>query len=118
MENDYYNDEYMDDSHIPRLYIESMATVQDIELELMSNHDEFYRRIVTYMIETIENTIPVGEPLAILVDEGGAEYDMELGPEGYLKSLNKCMEYFSEMEEYETCTLIKDLIRITEDGLL
>jgi len=118
MENDYYNDEYMDDAHIPRLHIESLGTMQDIELDLMSNHDEFYRRIITFMIETVENRLPAGEPLAILVDENGTEYDMELGPDGYLKSLNKCMEYFKDIEEYETCTLIKDLIRITEDGLL
>lgn len=115
---DYNNDEYLDDAHIPRLHIETMSTVQDIELELMTQHDEFYRRIITYMIETIENRLPYGEPLAILVDDSGAEYDMELGPEGYVKSLTKCMEYFTSIEEYETCSLVNDLIKIIEDGLL
>jgi len=43
---------------------------------------------------------------------------MELGPEGYSKSLNKCMEYFTDIEEYETCSLVNDLIKIVNDGLL
>lgn len=115
---DFYSDDYIDDAHIPRLHIDSIGTVQDIELELMTNHDEFYRRIITFMIETVENTLPAGEPLAILVDESGVEYDMELGPDGYLKSLNKCMVYFTDIEEYETCSLVNDLIKIVKDGLL
>ena len=115
---DYYSDEYTYDAHIPRIYIESLNTIQDIELELASNHDEFYRRIITYMIDVIEDNLPAGEPLAILVDENEVEYDMELGPDGYLKSLNKCMEYFTNLEEYETCALIKDITKTVEDGLL
>lgn len=114
---DFYSDDYTYDAHIPRIEIGSIETVSDIELELMAHHDEFYRRIITYMIETIENRLPAGEPLAILVDEEGVEYDMELPPDGYLKSLNKCMEYFTDIEEYETCSLVKDMINIVENGL-
>jgi hypothetical protein len=114
---DFYSDEYTHDSHIPRIEIGSIETMADIELELATHHDEFYRRIITYMIETVENKIPVGEPLAILVDEEGVEYDMELPPDGYMKSLNKCMEYFTDIEEYETCSLIKDIIDIVQNGL-
>lgn len=115
---DYYNDEYTYDAHIPRIHIESFNTLQDLELELASNHDEFYRRIITFMIDVVENKLPAGEPLAILVDEEGTEYDMDLPPDGYLKSLDKCMDYFTGLEEYETCSLIKDLINIVNDGLL
>ena len=115
---DFNTDEYTYDAHIPRIYIESMNTVQDIELQLMSNHDEFYRRIISFMIDVIEDKLPVGEPLAILIDEDGVEYDMELPPDGYNKSLEKCMEYFTNLEEYETCTLVKNIIDTVNDGLL
>ena len=116
---DYYSDEYTHDAHIPRIEISSINdTIKDIELEIASHHDEFYRRIITFVIESVENRLPVGEPLAILIDEDGVEYDMDLPPDGYMKSLNKCMEYFTNIEEYETCALVNDLIKIVNDGLL
>ena len=115
--DDFHTDDYTYDSHIPRIEIGSIETIKDIELELATHHDEFYRRLISYMIEGIENRLPEGEPVAILVDDEGVEYDMDLPREGYLKSLNKCMEYFTDLEEYETCSLIKDMITIIEDGL-
>lgn len=114
---DYNTDDYTYDSHIPRIEIGSIDMLKDLELELMTNHDYFYRRIVSYMIEAVENRLQEGEPLAILVDENGVEYDMELPPEGYMKSLTKTMEYFKSVEEYETCSLIKDIITLVENGL-
>ena len=114
---DFYTDDYTHDAHIPRIEIGNIETIRDIELELATHHDEFYRRIISYVIESIENRLPAGEPLAILVDENGVEYDMDLPPDGYMKSLGKCMEYFTDIEEYETCSLIKDIITIVENGL-
>ena len=117
MEPEFYTDNWEDDSHIPRIEIEDFQTIKDVELELVTNHDIFYRRIITYVIDVIENKLPADEPLAILIDENGMEYDMDLPVDGFIKSLTKCMEYFTTIEEYETCTLIKDLIKITEQGL-
>jgi hypothetical protein len=117
MMDEFYEDDYMDDAHIPRIEVKNLQTIQDIELELATNYDEFYRRIITFIIESIENTLPENEPLAILVDSDGAEYDMDLPKDGYLKSLNKCMEYFTEIEEYETCTLIHNIISIIDVDL-
>ena len=114
---DFNTDDYMNDAHIPRIEIGNMETIKDIELELATHYDEFYRRLIAYMIEGIENRLPEGEPVAILIDENGIEYDMDLPREGYLKSLNKCMEYFTDLEEYETCALVQEMIKIIEDGL-
>ena len=117
MEEDFYTDDYTNDSHIPRIEIGDIETIKDVELALASSHDEFYRRIITYVIDVIENKLPADEPLAILVDDEGAEYDMDLPVDGFIKSLTKCMEYFTDIEEYETCALVKDLMKITEEGL-
>jgi hypothetical protein len=114
---EFYMDNYRDDEHIPRIEIKGIQTIDDVELELASHHDDFYRRIITYVIEVIENRLPDGEPLAILVDEDGMEYDMELPTTGFVKSLTKCMEYFTSIEEYESCTLVKDLIKIADKEL-
>jgi hypothetical protein len=115
------DDQYYDPNdlpHVPRIEINSIETIEDIELELQSNHDEFYRRIITYIIDALENRLEEDEPLAILIDGEGIEYHMELPEDGYLKSLGKCMEYFTSIEEYETCSLVKDLITIIEKNEL
>ena len=114
MMDEWYEEEPGDLPHVPRIEIGSIETIEDIELELQSNHDDFYRRIVTYIIDSIEGNLPEDEPLAILVDADGVEYDMELDEDGYLKSLGKCLEYFTNIEEYESCMLIKDLVKIIE----
>ena len=97
---------------VPYIRIDSMTSVQDIELELMSNHDEFFRQIIIHIMDRMDGLDP--DPVAILVDEEDTEYIMEIQPEGYLKSLKKANEYFVSIEEYETCDLIKQMIEIAK----
>jgi len=47
--------------------------------------------------------------MAILIDDDAIEYEMILPPHGYVKSLGKAKEYFTKIEEYETCDLIKQI---------
>jgi hypothetical protein len=82
---------------------------EDIDKLLMSKYDIFYRRIVEFILERIESNKPKDELLAILVDDEGAEYQMDLPKEGYIKCLGKAMDYFLRIEEYETCDLIKQM---------
>ena len=97
-----------------RIHIDPRAlTVSDFDQLLMSKYDIFYRRIVEYVLKDIEEGIK-DEIMAILVDGEGIEYDMTLPREGYLKSLGKAIEYFTMIEEYETCGLIKDIIKQIE----
>ena len=80
----------------------------DFDLVLMSKFDVFYRRIVEYTMHIMEGGAE--ETLAILIDDDGAEYAMDLPYSGFEKSLTKAMEYFKKIEEYETCNLIKQII--------
>lgn len=94
-----------------RIHIDPRSlTVCDFDHILMSKYDIFYRRIVEYVLKDIEDGI-TDDIMAILVDDDGVEYDMTLPREGYLKSLGKAIEYFKIIEEYETCGLIKDMIK-------
>lgn len=81
---------------------------EDIDRMLMSKYDVFYRRLVEYVLNKIEGQ-PETDLIAILVDDEGVEYEMNLPEQGYSKSLNKAMEYFLLIEEYETCDLIKQI---------
>jgi len=97
-----------------KIHIDPRAlTVDDFDRLLMSKYDMFYRRIVEYVLKDIEEGVQE-DIMAILVDDEGIEYDMTLPRDGYTKSLGKAVEYFRMIEEYETCGLIKDMIKQIE----
>jgi len=103
------------DINIPKIHIDPEKLIkEDMDITLMAKHDAFYRRIVEYVLNKIEGTED-GNTLAILVDDQGVEYDMQLPPEGYSKSLGKANEFFLFIEEYETCELIKQLNQYLDD---
>lgn len=94
---------------IPKIYIDpTRLLTADFEKILMSKYDIFYRRIVEYVLNVLEKKEELGV-LAILVDKEGVEYEMELPKSGFNKSLTKAKKYFSLIEEYETCDLIKQI---------
>ena len=97
-------------SKIPKIHIDPNKIMrEDIDKVLMAKHDIFYRRIIEFILERIEDPKMDDELLAILVDDNGIEYQMDLPEEGYIKSINKAMDYFLKIEEYETCDLIKQM---------
>ena len=97
------------DTNIPKIHIDPERLIKnDIDMMLMSKYDQFYRRIVEFVLNKVEDTED-GDTLAILVDDKGVEYDMTLPKDGYFKSLSKANDYFLNIEEYETCELIKQL---------
>mgnify|MGYP000850908778 CR=1 FL=1 len=94
---------------VPKIQIDPNKILkEDIDKVLMSKHDIFYRRIVEYVLNIIEKK-PEDNVLAILVDDEGHEYEMVLPESGFEKSLGKAKKYFSMIEEYETCDLIKQM---------
>ena len=103
----------------PYIHIDPTKILQrDFDKILMSKYDIFYRRIVEYILNKVENT-EEHDLLVILVDADEVEYEMVLPESGYEKTLNKTMEYFQLLEEYETCELIKQLLKqIKQNELL
>ncbi len=97
-------------SKVPKIHIDPNKVLrEDIDKVLMSKYDIFYRRIVEFVLERIEGGETKDEILAVLVDDDGVEYQMDLPKEGYIKCLGKAMDYFLKIEEYETCDLIKQM---------
>ncbi len=93
----------------PKIHIDpTHILAEDFEKLLISKYDIFYRRIVEYILNILENK-PEDKLLAILVDADDKEYEMILPREGFEKSLTKAKSYFSLIEEYETCDLIKQI---------
>ena len=98
------------ENKIPEIHIDPKALERDFDELLMSKYDIFFRRIVEFVLDRIEGN-ETSDMLAILVDDEGAEYEMALPKAGYKKSLNKAMKYFEEIEEFETCDLIKQMTK-------
>jgi|GEM_PF-1117758 hypothetical protein len=102
-----------EDDGVPRIRVDSATSVTDLELTLQSNHDDFFRRIVDHILSRLEGDRQV-LPVAILIDEEGVEYEMQVEEDGYNKALDKANDYFVTIEEYETCDLIKQMYEIIE----
>lgn len=98
------------ENKIPKIHLDPNALEADFDILLMSKYDIFFRRIVEFVLDRIEGN-ETSDMLAILVDDEGAEYEMSLPEKGYGKSLNKAIKYFEQIEEFETCDLIKQMIK-------
>lgn len=95
----------------PRIHIDpTHILAEDFEKILITKYDIFYRRIVEYVLNVIEKRSD-NKILAVLVDDEGREYEMVLPESGFEKSLEKAKKYFSMIEEYETCDLIKQILK-------
>lgn len=96
---------------VPRIQIDpEFLLKEDLELTLSKNHDLFYRRIVEFVLGKIEGNIE-HDVLAIL-EHDKLEFELALPQEGFDKSLNKALNYFIKIEEYETCDIITQLLKL------
>ena len=103
-------------TEIPKIHLDlDRLMKEDVDMMLQSKYDVFYRRIVEYVLNKIEEDPEEGHILAILVDTSGEEYEMTLPESGYHKSITKAMDYFVMIEEYETCQLIKQIQTYLEE---
>lgn len=98
------------ENKVPKIHLDPNSLEADFDQLLMAKYDMFFRRIVEFVLDRIENN-ETSDMLAILVDDEGAEYEMALPKQGYGKSLNKAIKYFEQIEEFETCDLIKQMIK-------
>jgi hypothetical protein len=98
------------DNKVPEIHIDPKILEADFDKLLMSKYDIFFRRIVEFILDRLEGR-ETSEMLAILVDDEGVKYEMTLPRTGYRKSLNKAIKYFEQIEEFETCDLIKQMTK-------
>jgi hypothetical protein len=99
-------------ANAPKIYIKDpmLLVKEDFDMLLMSKYDIFYRRIVEFVLESFEGE-QVDDLLAIIIDGDNNEFEMRLPESGFIQSLEKASIYFLKIEEYETCSLIKSLIK-------
>jgi hypothetical protein len=97
--------------HIPVIHIDpEKLTNGEFDATLIPKYDQFFRRIVEYVLDITEGGRE--DTLLILIGEDGVEYEMNLPQSGFKKSLEKARQYFERIEEYETCDLINQSIKM------
>lgn len=79
----------------------------------IQDQEGFYKRLYDFIKQNL-NSKYKKDLLCYLVNQEGIIMEATLDPDSYLKSLNKCIEYYRENEEYETCNKIKKLIETHE----
>lgn len=70
----------------------------------------FSERIIEFITWNLNNKNRL-DILCYLVHSDGTVMEAKLEDNSYLKSLDKCLEYYSGMEQYEECNNIKKLIK-------
>lgn len=76
--------------------------------EIIDDVDLFYRRIVGYILNRIED-VETTNILCYIIDSTNHRQAMLLDKKGWPKAVERAMVYFEKIEEYETCDLIKQI---------
>lgn len=97
---------------IPVYKISTSGPIHEMRVLVKEHQDEMYRIIVEHVMDCIDGNASENEPIAIIVDENENEYDLSLHRESWPDALRKANDYFVDIEEYETCDLIKQLLNI------
>jgi len=94
---------------IPTFNMDASSLLKDdIDMYLSTNYDLFFRRIYEHINNRIDN-IETDDLLCWIQDEENLLYELRLPRSGFKKAINKSLEYFKMIEEYETCQLINEL---------
>ena len=97
------------ENKVPKIHLDPNALEADFDHLLMSKYDLFFRRIIEHVNNRIDNTETEDLMCRILDEEYDETFDLRLPEDGFERSLNKALEYFTFIEEYETCQFINDL---------
>ena len=71
----------------------------------------FHENIIKHVEDNIDGVSNNGNVLCLMIDEQGNEYESILDEDRYIKSLEKSLDFFKEIENYEKCKYITDLIQ-------
>lgn len=90
------------------------SSEQDIFEHPVFEETEFFERLLDFIETNLISTYNTSL-LCYLMDGDGNLSEATLEPEGYQKSLQRCIEFFEREERYEECKKIQSLIQ--EHGL-
>lgn len=100
--------------NVPTFRMNSNFLLQeDFDIYLLKHHDEFFRRIVEHVVNRLED-IEKDNLLCKIQDDDGSIFELRLPEDGFMKAVDKSIQYFQMIEDYETCrdaALLKTYIK-------
>jgi hypothetical protein len=75
---------------------------EDFDIYLLKHHDSFFRRIIEHVQNRLDS-IERDSLLCKIQDEDGYLYELRLPEDGFSKALQKALDYFKKIEDYEIC---------------
>jgi hypothetical protein len=98
------------------MYVNAPPTFEILEDLIDEIHGPFADQLgfSERVLEFVENNLngnSIETLLCYLKESDGTILVANLYADGYLKSLEKCLEYYSQNEQYEKCNKIKNLIK-------
>jgi hypothetical protein len=100
------------DNYLPVFEIYYPAGVDQF---VIKNQDKFHNRVIEFIELRLSGNFESNDPddnllcFFKLKEDESNHLEARLEPEGYEKSLDQCLSYFTKSEEYEKCKKIKKL---------
>lgn len=91
-------------------YFEVNDNLDDLTHGPIVDQEGFSERIIEFVEWNLNNMSKL-DILCYLVYPDGEVMEATLDEDGYFKSLQKCLDYYSSNEEYEKCNNIKNIIK-------
>jgi len=100
----------MKNNTIPTFTIDDNFVFNDPFESPVLEEELFFARILEFIENNLTSNFKT-TVLCYLEDYDGNLSEATLEEEGYYKSLNKCLGYYSDLEQYEVCSRITNLIK-------
>ena len=92
-----------------RIKNEAIKSVDSFDIsEIIDDVDLFYRRIVGYILNRVEE-VETNNILCYIIDSTNHRQAMLFDKKVWPKAIERSLSYFESIEEYETCDLIKQI---------
>jgi hypothetical protein len=88
------------------LYTDGNLTIDDIFRE---HKKEIYLSAIDSIIESIDDT-EISDINVVKINTQHREYHIRLSKDNFIAVLKSCIDFFEELELYETCKVAYDLI--------
>jgi len=83
---------------------------------VITNQDKFHDRVIEFIELRLSDNFQSNDPednnllcFFKLKEDESNHLEAKLEPDGYEKSLQQCLSYFTKQEEYEKCKKVKQL---------
>lgn len=99
----------MDDNDINKKNFEIPNDNKQLKLDIANNKEKYMSFILDNFLQFIKDENNIPEKINLFKFKN-TNLEIVVKKESYVSNLNNLLDFYSDIEEYETCKLIKSLI--------